>query len=127
MKKSQSSDYMTRLEKTLAIDDEGNATFAKSVLADGTIGGNSGLKPIKEYDFISGQKLIILDEKFSVGDAGFVGFGYVDDSVEGTVYPALFNYNLENGKVTGFYGVGNGMILEIVGDRLVIRNIATSN
>lgn len=40
---------MTRLEKTLAIDDVGNATFAKNLLADGTIGGYSGLKPIHTY------------------------------------------------------------------------------
>lgn len=82
------------------------------------------LKPIKEYEFISGEKLIILDERASIGDGGFVGFGYIDDN-EGIVYPTLFNYNLENGKVTGFYGVANGVILEIVGGQLVLKNIAT--
>lgn len=83
------------------------------------------LKPIKEYDLISGQKLIILDEKFSVGDAGFVGFGYIDEDNGGTVYPALFNYILENGKVTGLYAVANGIILEIVAGKLVMHTIAT--
>ena len=124
MKKSQSSDYMIRLEKTLAIDDVGNATFAKSVLADGTIGGNSGLKPIHQYDFISGEKLIILDERVSLGDGGFAGFGYIDDN-EGTLYPALFNYNLDNGKVAGFYGVADGMIFELTTDNLLADHFAT--
>ena len=126
MKKSQSSDYMTRLEKTLAIDGEGNATFAKNILADGTIGGNSGLKPLHEYNLISGEKLVILDEMFSVGVDGFVGFGYVDDTMD-TIYPALFNYSLENDKVTSFYGVGNGMMLEIIGDQLVISDLAITD
>ena len=116
------------LSKYVHFDENGNAVFAKNLEVDGTIGGNSGLKPLHEYNFISGQKLIILDERFSVGDAGYVGFGYVDDANEGTVYPALFNYNLDdNNKVTGFYGVTNGMILELVGNQLVIKNIAVQN
>ena len=81
------------------------------------------LKPIKEYEFISGEKLIILDERASIGDDGFVGFGYVDDN-EGTVYPSLFNYHLDNNKVTAFFGVANGVILEIIGNNLVTHNIA---
>lgn len=84
------------------------------------------LKPIKEYELISGEKLIVLDEKFSVGDDGFVGFGYIDDGID-TVYPALFSYNLENGKVTGLYGIANGIILEIVAGKLVTHAIATQN
>ena len=126
MKKSQSSDYMTRLEKTLAIDGEGNATFAKNILADGTIGGNSGLKPIHEYNLISGEKLVILDEMFCVADDGFVGFGYIDDNVD-TIYPALFNYYLDNGKVAGFSGVADGLMFEIMDNNLVLHNLATSD
>lgn len=49
MKKSQSSDYFSRLEKTIDIDKDGNATFAKDVLADGTIGGNTGFKILHTY------------------------------------------------------------------------------
>lgn len=81
------------------------------------------LKPIKEYDFISGEKLIILDERFSVEDDGFVGFGYVDDN-QGAVYPALFNYMLNNNKVIGFYGVANGVIIQLADGHLVTHGIA---
>lgn len=81
------------------------------------------LKPIKEYDFKSGEKLIILDERFSVEDDGFVGFGYVDDN-QGAVYPALFNYMLNNNKVIGFYGVANGTLLEIIDNELVASGLA---
>lgn len=123
MKKSQSSDYFNRLEKTLDIDKDGNVTFAKNLLADGTIGGNSGLKSLHEYNFISGQKLIILDERPSIADSGFVGFGYVDDNL-GTVYPTLFNYMLENNKVTSFYGVANGLIIQLENNQLVTHDIA---
>lgn len=80
------------------------------------------LKPVKEYDFVSGEKLIILDERFSSGDDGFVGFGYVDDN-EGTVCPALFNYHLDNGKVTAFLGVANGVIFELIDNQLIRYNI----
>ena len=82
------------------------------------------LKPIKEYEFISGDKLIILDERVSLGDAGFVGFGYIDDNA-GTLYPTLFNYSLENGKVAIFRGVANGALIELVDGQLVYKDIAT--
>lgn len=42
MKKSQSSDYMTRLEKTLGIDKEGNLTAGKNLKVEGTTKLNSG-------------------------------------------------------------------------------------
>lgn len=106
------------LSKYVHFDKDGNATFGKNITADGTIGGNSGLKPIHEYDFISGEKLIVIDERISLGDDGFVGFGYIDDN-EGTVFPTLFNYSLSNGKVTNFLGVANGRIFELIDDQLV--------
>ena len=84
------------------------------------------LKPIKEYDFISGEKLIILDERASIGDGGFVGFGYIDDN-EGTLYPTLFNYISDNDIVTVFYGVANGMMFELTGDQLLQYNLSTSD
>ena len=84
------------------------------------------LKPIKEYDFISGEKLIILDERNSLADGWYVGFGYIDDNAN-AILSALFNYSLDNGKITGFYGVTNGGIYELVGDQLVQKNFATQN
>lgn len=94
MKKSQSSDYMTRLEKTLAIDDEGNATFAKSVLADGTIGGNSGLKAIKVYNYVGYTVEIYAEKANTEFENCFSFIGAVDS------YFAIGSYEIENGIVT---------------------------
>lgn len=76
MKKSQSSDYFNRLEKTLTIDDEGNATFAKSVLADGTIGGNSGLAVVHTIKISAEATVKIIAEKSDEGLGGFNFIGY---------------------------------------------------
>lgn len=95
---------MTRLEKTLAIDDEGNATFAKSVLADGTIGGNSGLKVIHEYSFTDDGdicKLAVFFETYlSLIDAyNFIGY--------------ITNSDGENQLCSGQYFINNGQLREI--------------
>ena len=49
MKKSQSSEYFSRLEKTLAIGDEGNITAGKNLEVDGTTKLNGGVSPIHSY------------------------------------------------------------------------------
>lgn len=49
MKKTQSSDYINGLEKTLGIDKEGNLTVGKGLEVDGLIKANSGFKPIHTY------------------------------------------------------------------------------
>lgn len=49
MKKSQSSDYINGLEKTLGVDKEGNLTARKGLEVDGLIKANSGFKPIHTY------------------------------------------------------------------------------
>lgn len=63
MKKSQSSDYMTRLEKTLAIDDEGNTTVRKNIQVDGNVftlnGKDWGIFPVR-----SGNPEEMIDEGF---------------------------------------------------------------
>lgn len=46
MKKSQSSDYINGLEKTLGIDKEGNVSVGKNLKIDGTTKLNGGLTPI---------------------------------------------------------------------------------
>lgn len=105
MKKSQSSDYFNKLEKTLAIDDEGNATFAKNLLADGTIGGNSGLKAIHTYEFdinINGESNhIIFNVFFEIeGVQGFTCVGSINNVNYGeNAYMGLFEYRLDNGKL----------------------------
>lgn len=95
MKKSQSSDYMTRLEKTLAIDEDGNATFAKDVQADGAIGSNSGPKIIYTYEFDNRGQIYILDiftEVENGDNYNFIGkfngaiaigsYSYMNDEIE---------------------------------------------
>lgn len=54
MKKSQSSDYINGLEKTLGIDKEGNLTAGKNLEVDGTTKLNGGLKPIHHYESVDG-------------------------------------------------------------------------
>ena len=120
------SELIEALGTDIKFDRTGNVIISKNLEVNGTTKLGGGLKPIHEYNLISGEKLVILDEKFSVGDDGFVGFGYVDDNMD-TIYPALFNYSLENDKVTSFYGVGNGMMLEIIGDQLVISDLAITD
>ena len=51
MKKSQSSDYINGLEKTLGIDKEGNITAGKNLAVDGATKLSGGLEPIHEYTF----------------------------------------------------------------------------
>ena len=120
------SELIEALGTDIKFDGTGNVIISKNLEVNGTTKLGGGLKPVHEYNLISGEKLVILDEKFSVGDDGFVGFGYVDDNMD-TIYPALFNYSLENDKVTSFYGVGNGMMLEIIGDQLVISDLAITD
>lgn len=105
MKKSQSSDYMTRLENTLAIDDVGNATFAKSVLADGTIGGNSGLKVIHEYSFTDNGEICKLGVFFEtylslINAYNFIG--YLTNS-DGEKQLCLGQYFIDNGQLRDIY------------------------
>lgn len=105
MKKSQSSEYMTRLEKTLAIDDEGNATFGKDVQADGTIGGNSGLKVIHEYSFTDNGDICKLGVYFetylSVLNA-YNFIGYLTNS-DGEKQLCLGQYFIDNGQLKYIY------------------------
>ena len=63
MKKSQSSDYFNKLEKTLAIDDEGNITAGKNLEVHGNVftlnSKDWGIFPIR-----SGNADEMIDEGF---------------------------------------------------------------
>ena len=63
MKKSQSSDYFNKLEKTLAIDDEGNITAGNNLDIGGNVftlnGKNWGIFPVR-----SGNVDEMVDEGF---------------------------------------------------------------
>lgn len=123
MKKSQSSDYFNRLEKTLAIDDEGNATFAKSVLADGTIGSNSGLKAIAVYQFASGKltdygkfeentDLSILGLKDYEGNYESIGLGSLSLENQQLVAFSMTGYDFYNDDIL-FFSLNNDGTISI--------------
>lgn len=101
MKKSQSSEYFNKLEKTLAIDDEGNATFAKDVQADGTIGGNSGLKFLHEYHNQSPDFTLKVYLEIPNDNAGGWSF-FGELEYDGFSYLSYGIYDLYDGQISFF-------------------------
>lgn len=112
---------MTRLEKTLKIDDEGNATFTKSVLADGTIGSNSGLKAIAHYQFASGKltdygkfeentDLSILGLEDYEGNYKSIGLGSLTLENQQVVALSMTGYDFYNDDILLFYLNNDGTI-----------------
>lgn len=131
MKKSQSSDYMTRLEKTLAIDDDGNANFAKSVLADGTIGGNSGLKILKTYNMSDTYtsktyNFSVLFEGPLDDDDHYSAFGYIEFA-NLVIYPCMAWYSLNNNSIVDFKAICIDKICEFRNNAWQETLIATQN
>lgn len=103
MKKSQSSEYFNRLEKALDIDDEGNATFAKNLLADGTIGGNSGLTIIHTYKINELYSLnIYIENPDNIGGTNFIGC--ISNSFD-EYYPCYGNYSFLEGTKLYFNAI----------------------
>lgn len=100
MKKSQSSDYMTRLEKTLAIGEEGNITARKNVDIDGTTKLNGGFKPIHTYNFSDDNgDNYTLNVLFEISDSTPIGFiGELSLTGE-TPDLCLGKYSLSNGEI----------------------------
>lgn len=132
MKKSQSSDYMTRLEKTLAIDDEGNATFAKDVQADGVLGSNSGLKILKTYDMRDSYTSktykfsVLFENSLSDADDYYSAFGYIEFPNE-RVYPCMAIYSLIQNSIVDFTAICINKICDYRNDAWQETLIATQN
>lgn len=123
---------MTRLEKTLEIDDEGNATFAKDVQADGTIGGNSGLKILKTYDMkdIYTSKTykfsVLFGNSLADADDYYSAFGYIEFPNE-RVYPCMAIYSLSQNFIADFTAICINKICEFRNDAWQETLIATGN
>ena len=73
MKKSQSSDYFNRLEKSLGVDKEGNLTAGKNLEVEGTTKLIDGFTFIHTYPVSSTQNINIMFEKLLNG-SGYYGF-----------------------------------------------------
>lgn len=99
MKKSQSSDYINGLEKSLGVDKEGNLTAGKNLEVDGAIKLNGGLEPIHIYNLPDGFKLVVLFEKIDDANNGFIGIGFIQADDESKDI-CLFSYSLTNGEIS---------------------------
>ena len=99
MKKSQSSDYMTRLEKTLAIGEDENITARNNLQIEGTTKLNNGLEPIHIYSLPDGYQLFVLFEKEDEENNGFIGIGFIQ-SDDNSKDICLFSYSLTNGEIS---------------------------
>ena len=101
MKKSQSSDYINGLEKTLGIDKEGNITAGKNLKIDGATKLSGGLEVIHEYNFNDGGEICKLGVFFEaclslVNAYNFIG--YLTNS-DGEKQLCFGQYSIENGQL----------------------------
>ena len=81
MKKLQSSDYFSKLEKFLGIDEKGKIT----------------VKPVYEYNLGKDNKLQVLfeEEDFASGPNTFTGIGYIVDE-NNSIVSCMFYCEIEN-------------------------------
>ena len=105
MKKSQSSDYINGLEKTLGIDKEGNITAGKNLKIDGATKLSGGLEVIHEYNFNDGGEICNLGVFFEaylslVNAYNFIG--YLTNS-DGEKQLCFGQYSIENGQLKNIY------------------------
>ena len=112
MKKLQSSDYFSKLEKFLGIDEKGKIT----------------VKPVYEYNLGNDYKLQVLFEEqdFVSGPNTFTGIGYIvyDDN---SIVSCIFNCQIENGNIVEdtFGAIDcNGNDYELTQDGLNFTNIS---
>lgn len=127
MKKSQSSDYMTRLEKTLAIGEDGNITAGKNLEIDGTTKLNSGFEPIHIYNLPDGYKLFVLFEELDEENNGFIGIGFIqtDDNTKDICF---FSYSLTNGAISDLSTInGSGNVVTLSNSNLDINDFVLRN
>ena len=132
MKKSQSSDYFNRLEKFLAIDEEGNITAGKNLEADGTIRAINGFKPVATYQFtatVDGEQVNysladygqyqdqlehILGVRDADGNYSIIGFGIFLIQNQKLEYVYLIGYSgLDGDSEILSFSSNNNNILEI--------------
>ena len=130
MKKSQSSEYFSRLEKGLGIDKKGNVRVEKSLEVKGTTKLNGGFEPIHSYEIqadIVGYRLIVLFEKYDSINETYSAFGFIEHDGD-SIYPGVFDYSINNGAITYFYGVFENKVYQLDGGSITESEITvTSN
>ena len=124
MKKSQSSDYINGLEKTLGIDKEGNITAGKNLAVDGATKLSGGLEPIHEYTFNNDGDICKLGVFFEtylrfINVYNFIG--YLTDS-DGNIQLCFGQYSIENGQLNNIYA----LYFYDLGEKPVIQSWSSS-
>ena len=85
------------------------------------------LKPIHTYEIADGTKFYVLFETLSP-DGWYSGFGYILNVGDAAIYPGVFNYEVENGKVVAFNGMDNSSIYSwSEGEEMNVNLISTTD
>lgn len=124
MKKSQSSDYINGLEKTLVIDKEGNLTAGKNLEVKGTTKLSGGIKPIHTYS-LGDYTLEVLFERHLSNYTEHTFFGHIvyDDGID---VPCIGMYTIERDALTYFSAISYNSIFTLnEGGTLEEKAIAT--
>ena len=110
MKKSQSSDYINGLEKTLGIDKDGNLTAGKNLGVDGTIKLNGGIEPIHPYPLGNYTVEVLFERHVDLTtDYTFFGFIIYDD---GASVPCMGSYAIAGGVLETFSAISYDTIFD---------------
>lgn len=98
MKIMADSEYIGSLQKILHIDKDGNATFGKDLGADGTIGGNSGLKVLHHYT--TSDRKYAIDVYFETYNDSWSHYHFIGNFIDGeTKSLCIGEYQLSNGFI----------------------------
>ena len=108
-------------------DESGNAVIGKNLEVDGTTKLNGGIEPIHNYKIQSDTgvyRLIVLFEKYDSVNGNYCAFGFLEYEGD-TIYPGFFDYSIDNGAITHFYGVFESNIFELNGSTITQSAIST--
>ena len=99
---------MTRLEKTLAIDEDGIITATKNSEVYGTTKFSFGIKPIHTYP-LGNYTFEVLFERHTEEATEYTFFGYIvyDDA---TAIPCMGTYTIAEGSLIGFSAISYNSI-----------------
>lgn len=102
---------MTRLEKTLAIDEDGNITATKNSEVYGTTKYSVGINPIHTYP-LGNYTFEVIFERYLEESTDYTFFGYIiyDD---GTSTPCMGTYSISNGVLTSFSAISYNTIFNL--------------
>lgn len=104
--KNENGSYV--FNEGLEVKSNGDVTVGKNLEVGGTTKLNGGLKPIHTYKLDGITTLYVYFEHLQYGE--FIGYGWI--MYIGTSRPCIFNYSLQDGKVTRFRGLGEDIIYD---------------